>query len=261
MTSDQNCQRELFLDLILEAARVVQDSKAEPLSAPKEAFGGITQQGDLYAETILFLMERLAIGFANLQTKNEAKQSLSPKAPQKLDLLINRMISSLHVDLTDSLAIVSSFINLYESSLELRLVDSMSKIVKASRPKKRHGQFYTPLPLAKKVVATALGKLLSEGEYRSSGDLLNLKILDPAMGAGIFLICTIDFLEKWSAKFLKSAPPRSELSKCVYGIDIDSSAWQVACLALWLYCQGQPLGENKNKNLAPNLVKYECANK
>ena len=62
------------------------------------------------------------------------------------------------------------------------------------------------------------------------------------MGAGIFLLCALELLEKYCLLNNvvlpggRQPPTRAELANCIYGVDIDPIACQVSSLAIWLYC-------------------------
>src|SRR3989344_390840 len=86
--------------------------------------------------------------------------------------------------------------------------------------------------------------IFTKNEAININNLLeNIKVIDPACGSGAFLIgilrIVVDvrmFLDKW---YLKTGVTEYELKKetiqnCIYGVDIDSSAIDIAKLRLWL---------------------------
>ena len=138
------------------------------------------------------------------------------------------------------------------------------------------GTHYTPRNLAEDIVKTtlepivyvgpALGWERKEWKLKSAEELLNLKICDPAMGSGAFLVQVIRYLgdrlvEAWNhaeeqGKFVDSegvvgddftkepisnvvddriAAARSLVAeRCVYGVDVNPLAVELAKLSLWL---------------------------
>lgn len=151
-----------------------------------------------------------------------------------------------------------------------------SFMVTPGQDRRDTGTHYTPKTLTIKVVERTLEPLVYEGpaegvsraEWRlkSPADLLSLKICDPAMGSGAFLVQSCRYLgerlcEAWGqaeeqGKFITSsgevhetadAEPMSALAeerlnearrlvaeKCLYGVDINPLAVELAKLSLWL---------------------------
>lgn len=112
--------------------------------------------------------------------------------------------------------------------------------------RKRTGAFYTPRLLADLVVQRTLGPLV---EHASSHDILALRVLDPAMGSGALLASALRFLvgaveAAWIHEGrggpLDVAPadreslPRRVAEQCLFGVDLDGVAVQVARMSLWL---------------------------
>ncbi|MGI8333664.1 Eco57I restriction-modification methylase domain-containing protein [Actinomadura scrupuli] len=145
--------------------------------------------------------------------------------------------------------------------------------VTESSLRKNTGTHYTPKFLAEQVVEGALEPLVyspgplqtadrDEWQPRSSQELLSLKVADIAMGSAAFLVAACRYLaghlvEAWSregsaeaATYL--AAPRSEVAAdadadpliikarrqiiehCLYGVDINPMAVEMAKLSLWL---------------------------
>lgn len=151
------------------------------------------------------------------------------------------------------------------------------------------GTHYTPKSLTEKIVGETLtpvayrgpaeGKPPQEWKLKSAEELLDLKVCDPAMGSGAFLVQACRWLsdrliEAWSAaeetggifdsegRFLESdhADDFEPLSKdveeravvarrllaerCLYGVDKNPLAVELAKLSLWLttMSKGRPFG-------------------
>ena len=99
--------------------------------------------------------------------------------------------------------------------------------------RRRGSTHYTPSAMASRIVARALEPALGAGEGRA------LRICDPAMGSGVFL------LEACRQLAPHVAPgPEGHLhvaSSCVYGVDEDPRAVALARLSLWLECGNESL--------------------
>ena len=122
------------------------------------------------------------------------------------------------------------------------------------------GTAYTTRELAEEVAEHALEPLVydpgpAEGaepanwKLRSAGELLDLKVCDPAVGSGAILVAACRYLarrlvEAWT---LAGAPEaegepeeifvaacRAVADRCIYGVDRDPMAVEMAKLSLWL---------------------------
>jgi type I restriction-modification system DNA methylase subunit/DNA-binding TFAR19-related protein (PDSD5 family) len=107
--------------------------------------------------------------------------------------------------------------------------------------RKISGSYYTPDYIVKFIVADTLNPIVAK---MKSHEILKLRICDPAMGSGHFLVAVLNFLtniylkatyeegvvEKSSIAEVK----RSILNSCIYGVDINSRAVKLAQMSLWL---------------------------
>jgi hypothetical protein len=135
-----------------------------------------------------------------------------------------------------------------------------SVIVTQTSARRDGGIEYTPRALADEVAQYALEPLVySPGpqdtadaatwELRTSAELLDLKICDPAVGSGAILVAAGRFLadrlvEAWeteSAEESIGSPEevlvsarRAVADRCLYGVDRDPLAAEMAKLSLWL---------------------------
>ncbi|MGE3634611.1 MAG: DNA methyltransferase, partial [Sandaracinaceae bacterium] len=117
--------------------------------------------------------------------------------------------------------------------------------------RKRTSSHYTPPELSGPIVARALEPLLAcFGERPTSDQILSLKVCDPAMGSGAFLVEACRYLgerllEAWTregkATSLFSAEDdlttyarRQIAERCLYGVDKNPVAVELAKLSLWL---------------------------
>ena len=116
----------------------------------------------------------------------------------------------------------------------------------AGAARKTTGTFYTPRAIADAVVADTLEPLVSG---RSADEILGLRVLDPAMGSGAFLVSAGRFLlAAWERALLERgavsdgdiaeadrvATSRQIASRCLFGVDRNPMAVQLAQLSVWL---------------------------
>ena len=130
------------------------------------------------------------------------------------------------------------------------------------------GTHYTPRKLAEEIVKYTLEPLCyspgpadgadpADWQVRPAAELLDLKVLDPAMGSGAFLVSACRYLaerlvEAWDRDgypdaVLDAARPRLRpgrradlearrrvAARCLYGVDRDDAAVELGKLSLWL---------------------------
>ncbi len=125
--------------------------------------------------------------------------------------------------------------------------------------KRDSGTAYTTRALADEVVTHALEPLVyspgpaegappGEWRLRCADELLALRVCDPAVGSGAFLVAACRYLaqrltEAWLAEGahegadpdeLATAARRAVVDRCLYGVDRDPMAAEMAKLSLWL---------------------------
>jgi hypothetical protein len=142
--------------------------------------------------------------------------------------------------------------------------------------RKATGSYYTPEYIVKYIVENTLEPAIKEKlkEARKNGTkendaILSIKVLDPAMGSGHFLVEAVDFLTKplldavnndikngllpereYSTDWAK----REIVSHCIYGVDFNPLAVELAKLSLWL----KTLSKNKPLSFLDHRLK--CGN-
>lgn len=112
--------------------------------------------------------------------------------------------------------------------------------------RKATGTFYTPSPITEFIVRRALWPLVHDA---SPERIIGLRVLDPAMGSGAFLVAACRYLaaayEEAVVKAGHCHPSdigdaerrtfrRLVAQHCLYGVDINPTAVQLARLSLWL---------------------------
>ena len=120
--------------------------------------------------------------------------------------------------------------------------------------RKATGSYYTPDYIVRYIVENTLAPLC---EGKTVDEILSLKILDPATGSGHFLVGVVDYLAEElithpdAAHMTETASEETELAywrrrvveSCVYGVDLNPMAVELAKLSLWLHtvAKGEPL--------------------
>jgi hypothetical protein len=136
----------------------------------------------------------------------------------------------------------------YEHLLDFDLAtaaDGGTAMVATGR-RKSTGSFYTPRSLTEFIVRRALGPVV---ERKSPEQILALRVLDPAMGSGAFLVAACRYLaSSYEAALVReggltaadiSESERADFrrvvaQRCLYGVDVNPMAVQLARLSLWL---------------------------
>jgi hypothetical protein len=160
-------------------------------------------------------------------------------------------------------------------------------VVVLGTDRRETGTHYTPKSLTERIVEETLTPLVYDGpangaprtdwKLKTPEQLLDLKVCDPAMGSGAFLVQACRFLsarlvEAWaieeaagrvvdltgqvheSRTIVETMPPRVEAraenarrivsERCLYGVDLNPLAVELAKLSLWLVTlsKGRPFG-------------------
>lgn len=117
---------------------------------------------------------------------------------------------------------------------------------RGSGVRKATGTFYTPQAIAGYVIRQALAPLVRD---RTPERILDLRVLDPSMGSGAFLVGACTFLaEAYEMALIEGGGchasdlgPQERASirrvvaeRCLFGVDLNPMAVQLARLSLWL---------------------------
>ena len=134
------------------------------------------------------------------------------------------------------------------------LVPADAMVLQPSEERRRSGSHYTPRELTEPIVREALEPILTrlraDDRIASLPDrILDLKVCDPAMGSGAFLVeacrqLADALLEAWRAHDAVPEIPADEneivyarrlvAQRCLYGVDRNPVAVDLAKLSLWL---------------------------
>jgi hypothetical protein len=130
-----------------------------------------------------------------------------------------------------------------------------SLVFQPTEERRRSGSHYTPRALTRPIVEEALRPWLERCEHKpTAAQILDLKICDPAMGSGAFLVESCRYLaelleQAWTREGLPEAlkpgghalgeepliyARRLIAQSCLYGVDKNPFAVNLARLSLWL---------------------------
>ena len=123
-------------------------------------------------------------------------------------------------------------------------------VLQPSDERRRSGSHYTPRSLTEPIVRTTLRRMLERlGANPTPEQILELKVCDPAMGSGAFLVETCrqlgdELVKAWHVhnQVPKLPPDEDEIlyarrliaQRCLYGVDRNPMAVDLAKLSLWL---------------------------
>jgi hypothetical protein len=158
------------------------------------------------------------------------------------------------VDLLKAAATVNDLMNALDrkiaSAVTPGIVAKSAMIFQPSNERRRSGSHYTPSSLTGPIVEAALAPVLKQlGDNPTPAQILNLKVCDPAMGSGAFLVEACRQLgsalsRAWHAHNERPILPPDEdeelhaqrqiAQRCLYGVDKNPMATDLAKLSLWL---------------------------
>ena len=134
------------------------------------------------------------------------------------------------------------------------LVAAGTMVLQPSEERRKSGSHYTPRELTEPIVRKALEPILDRLATEAGGpvrpdQILDLKVCDPAMGSAAFLVeacrqLADQLIESWRAHdAVPEIPPdedeqifarRLVAQRCLYGVDRNPKAVDLAKLSLWL---------------------------
>jgi hypothetical protein len=130
------------------------------------------------------------------------------------------------------------------------IVPKGAMVLQPSNERRRSGSHYTPRSLTEPIVRTTLKPILEQlGDQPTPEQLLDLKVCDPAMGSGAFLVeaCRLlgdELVKAWHMhQCVPKLPPDEDevlharrliAQRCLYGVDKNPMAVDLSKLSLWL---------------------------
>jgi len=141
--------------------------------------------------------------------------------------------------------------SIYESLLEYMprhdaAAHEFSLVRLAGNEKKTTGSYYTPSSLIEVLLDSALDPVLDEAQQRVDprAGLLAVTVCDPACGSGHFLVAAARRIAKRVAALDTGDPEpgpvalraalREVVGRCIYGVDVNPLAAELAKVSLWL---------------------------
>jgi hypothetical protein len=150
--------------------------------------------------------------------------------------------------------------SIYESLLELvpswdPATKTYALVVSSGNQRKGTGSYYTPTSLVESLLDTALNPVLDDAEKSDEPEkaLLGVTVCDPACGSGHFLVGAARRIAKRVAALRTGDPEpapeavrsamRDVVGRCIYGVDLNPLAAELAKVSLWLEAldPGRPL--------------------
>jgi len=161
--------------------------------------------------------------------------------------------------------------SIYEQYLGvvLRGTEKRVKLDLVSGKRKKMGIYYTPSYIVEYIVKNTIGEYVKN---KSLDEILDIKVVDPACGSGSFLINAFQELiniveerlkkgekskeykhafQEWKEK-LSLGEKATILTNCIYGVDLDEKAVELAQLNLLLKILEEETRETRKKIL-PNM--------
>ena len=162
---------------------------------------------------------------------------------------------------------------IYESLLDFKpniSSTSQFQLIEGTE-RKSTGSYYTPKALIDILIRTTMQPLVEDRLIKAGDDeharesaILDLKVCDPACGGGTFLLSALDYLGKKLAEVRTSSDSpleddlrearREILQHCIYGVDMNPLAVELAKISLWL----RACVKDKPLNFLDNHIK--CGN-
>jgi len=272
---------QIFIDRLI-FIRSVEDRGLEPMNYLRSLESDVAQQR-VKLQLFPYLLEK----FEEFNKKYDSKlfeKGLLEKEGTFSDVVLRKVILTLYFGsegnqeryLFDSIP-GDLFGSIYEQYLGTILAgtEKRVKLDSKSGKRKKMGIYYTPSYIVEYIVKNTVGDSI---KAKSIDEILKVKIVDPACGSGSFLIKAFSEVcdkveellkeKKFSEKSLafKSYKDRLNISQkatiltnCIYGVDLDEKAVELARLNLLLkLLEGE--GQDTKIPKLPELVNIKCGN-
>ena len=192
----------------------------------------------------------LQLPYTFIQTKTNVlfQTKIQPTYTQLREILLNLSHTDKHT-LEYNTIYPETIGTIYENLMEISITTKADALQIVQTNKRSHtGAHYTPRILCDFTVGNAIEKHLSSPNP-SSEELLSLKICDPAMGSGAFLLSAQRYLSSllclaWYRENnpLHTSPNVYNIANqhirhsCLYGVDINPQAVEISQFLLYLSC-------------------------
>ncbi|MGD0049351.1 MAG: DNA methyltransferase [Bryobacteraceae bacterium] len=224
----------------------------EQIGSVYEAMMGFTVE-TAHGISIGIGSDHLVVGLEDLLTKKPADR------PKWLKENANCEVTGKAIEQLKSAASVDELLAALRRRISKLYLDQNSNPVtvpkdgiflQPTEERRRSGSHYTPRSLTQPIVKTTLDPVLAQlGDNPKPEQILALKVCDPAMGSGAFLVEACRYLgEKLEKAWIahNQMPPipadqdpllharRIVAQRCLYGVDKNPFAVNLAKLSLWL---------------------------
>ena len=171
------------------------------------------------------------------------------RTERKLTATVTRPVKAA-ASVTDMHAALGKIV---DSAATPDLVPRGAMILQPGDERRRSGSHYTPreltAPIVKEALRPILERLSGKASVPTASELLDLKVCDPAMGSGAFLVEACRYLaerlvEAWKVHGGRPDVPEGEdelifarrvvAQRCLYGVDRNPMAVDLAKMSLWL---------------------------
>ncbi|MGP4107927.1 Eco57I restriction-modification methylase domain-containing protein [Virgibacillus sp. L01] len=206
---------------------------------------------DIYEETISILTDLLFILLANqrnliklcegtditfnlkMEVSNLRNQDITN---EKWDEELHSHIKELNKVMQESNLKIDILSILVEDSWEKSNLTVLANKNGSSNNRREKGSYYTKDELIDVIVKNTIDPLCSNKTIK---EILNLKIIDPAVGSGSFLLSALKrilfHIKKLSKKDIDNNSYKKEIiNNCLYGVDINPNALKSTIYSLWL---------------------------
>ena len=150
---------------------------------------------------------------------------------------------------------------IHQELLALELAEAAAALtVRQSGGRHAQGSWYTPQPLAREMTRLSLTVAIEQLIGGEPEQLLRLRAVDPACGAGVFLVeAAHRITDNYACRLAgtDTAPPLlaerlrpTVIYECVFGMDIDPVAVDLARASLWFEVGGTPPFAWLDQNIA-----------
>ncbi len=241
----------------------------------KENIDNSTDRNRLYKEATCFLIDLVFISICEFKKNNmftvfdefgDVQFSRFKEAINKLnqDNLFFECLNDLEQDIKLMLysfysckeTNIKDFINILESLVEdigeKKIGSVRCNKTNSSKERRDNGSYYTNMKLVDIVVKQTMDLFL---HGKSQKEVMKIKIIDPAVGSGKFLISTYRYLIEYLNRNEQYTEEEIEKIKvniaknCLFGVDLNKAALKAARYSLWLEVNTATLGvEDLEKN-------------
>jgi len=191
--------------------------------------------------------EHVVVNLEELLRLPSAERIKSIKATAALDLK-DKVAGE--VKTADSIETLQAALSRRMSSRQPGLIATGTLYLQPGQERRKSGSHYTPKSLTAPIVETTLRPILSRlGSEVTPAQILDLKICDPAMGSGAFLVeacrqLADHLVAAWRRTNTMPELPKDEdpvlharrliAQRCLYGVDKNPLAVDLARLSMWL---------------------------